>query len=243
MNTRLKCLLLDDELPGLSYLKLLCEQIPTIEVVRAFNDPEVFLKEFPHLNFDLCILDIEMPGTNGIQVASLLKDKLVIFTTAYKDYAATAFDLDAIDYVVKPIKFERLQQAVNKAIQRSQPESKIKKYIQLNTDKGNFLLFFDQLVYVKTSEIDSRDKTALLANGKSLQFKNISFERLISLLPVDAFCRINKKELIVLSCVQYFSSDQITTNIYLQPEKPMVLNLGETYRTDFFNKINNVPSI
>ena len=105
MNTKLKCLLLDDELQGLSYLKLLCEQIPELEVVRAFNDPEVFLKEFSKLNFDLCILDIEMPGTNGIQVAALLKGKPVIFTTAYKDYAINAFDLDAIDYVLKPIKF------------------------------------------------------------------------------------------------------------------------------------------
>lgn len=236
-------MLLDDELPGLSYLKLLCEQIPEIEIVRTFNDPELFLKEFPHLNFDLCILDIEMPGTNGIYVASLLKDKLIIFTTAYKDYATTAFDLDAIDYLIKPIKFERLQQAVNKAIERSQFESKIRPYIRINTDKGNFLLFFDQLVHVKTSEIDSRDKTALLANGKMVQLKNISFERLISQLPLNDFCRINKKELIALSCVQYFSNHQITTNIFLVSEKPMVLILGEIYRPNFINKINNAHSI
>lgn len=238
MNTRLKCLLLDDELPGLSYLKLLCEQIPELKVIRAFNDPEVFLKEFPELDFDLCILDIEMPGTNGIQVARLLKDKPVIFTTAYKDYATNAFDLDAIDYVIKPIKFERLQQAVYKAIQRLRPENKIVKYIRLNTDKGNFLLFFDQLVYVRTSETDSRDKTALLANGKSLLLKNISFEKLISLLPSGDFCRINKKELIALSCVQYFSNYQITTNICFQSEKPMVLTLGDTYHSDFIGNIN-----
>jgi DNA-binding LytR/AlgR family response regulator len=231
-------LLLDDELPGLSYLKLLCEQIPELEVVRVFNDPEVFLKEFPKLDFDLCILDIEMPGTNGIQVAALLKDKSVIFTTAYKDYATHAFDLDAIDYVIKPVKFERLQQAVYKAIKRSGREHKTSGHILLNTDKGNTLLFFDQLVYVRTSEIDSRDKTALLANGTYLQLKNISFEKLISYLPANDFCRINKKELIALSCVQYYSNDQITTNICLQSEKPMVLTLGETYHTDFISKIN-----
>jgi len=101
LNSKLKCLLLDDELPGLSYLKLLCEQIPELEVIRSFNDSGVFQDEFPKLDFDLCIMDIEMPGTNGIQLASLMKDKLVIFTTAYKDYATNAFDLDAIDYVVK----------------------------------------------------------------------------------------------------------------------------------------------
>ena len=238
MNTKLKCLLLDDELPGLSYLKLLCGQIPELEVVRAFNDPEIFLNEFSGLDFDLCILDIEMPGTNGIQVATLLKNKFVIFTTAYKEYATDAFDLDAIDYVVKPVKFERLRQAVNKAIRRSGSEGGIRRHICLNTDKGNTLLYFDQLVYVRTSEIDSRDKTAHLANGTSLQLKNISFEKLISLLPADDFCRINKKELVALSCVLHFSTEQITTNIHFQSEKPFVLALGETYRTDFIRKIN-----
>jgi len=231
-------LLLDDELPGLSYLKLLCEQIPQLEVVRAFNDPEVFLKEFPGLEFDLCILDIEMPGTNGIQLAALLKNKPVIFTTAYKDYASDAFDLDAIDYVIKPVKPERLQQAVNKAIQRIKLENKHNKHFRFNTDKGIALLDVNQLVYVRTSEIDSRDKTALLSNGTKLQLKNISFEKLISLLPSADFCRVNKKELIAIISVQYFSGDQITTNIYLQSEKPLVISLGETYRTGFVGKIN-----
>lgn len=231
-------MLLDDELPGLSYLKLLCEQIPELEVVRAFNDPKLFLKEFPFFDFDLCILDIEMPGINGIQLATLLKDKLVIFTTAYKEYATDAFDLDAIDYVIKPVKFDRLQHAVNKAIQYSDSKNKIRKYVRINTNKGNALLYFDQLVYVRTSEIDSRDKTALLTNGEQLQLKNISFEKLISLLPSGEFCRINKKELIALNSVQYFSTDQITTNIQFQSEKTQVLTLGESYRTDFLSKIN-----
>ena len=238
MNTKLKCLLLDDELPGLSYLKLLCEQIPELEVVRAFNDPEVFLKEFSGLDFDLCILDIEMPGTNGIQVAALLKDKPVIFTTAYKDYASDAFDLDAIDYVIKPVKPERLQLAVNKAIQRINSEKKHINHLRINTDKGIALLDINQLVYVRTSGIDSRDKTALLSNGTYLLLKNISFEKLISLLPADNFCRINKKELIALSCVLYFSTEQITTNIYIQSEKTLILSIGETYRTDFISKVN-----
>lgn len=238
MDSKLKCLLLDDELPGLSYLKLLCEQIPELEVVRAFNDPELFLKEISGLDFDLCILDIEMPGANGIQIAKRLRGRPVIFTTAYKEYATDAFDLDAIDYIVKPVKFERLKQAVDKAIQRTTIGNKPEKFIRLNTDKGNALVYFDQLAYVKTSEIDSRDKIAFLGNGTNLTLKNISFEKLGSLLPVADFCRINKKELIALNRVQYFSTDQITTSIYFQIEKPLVLTLGETYRSDFIRKIN-----
>jgi len=238
LNSRLKCLLLDDELPGLSYLKLLCEQIPELEIIRSFNDPAAFMIEFPKLDFDLCILDIEMPGIDGIQLASILNDKLVIFTTAYKDYATNAFDLNAIDYVVKPVQFERLRQAVYKAIQRLKYGNNISGHILINSDKGNTLLHFDQLVYVRTSEIDSRDKTALLSNGASIQLKNISFEKLISLLPSGDFCRINKKELMALRCVQHFSKDQIITSINLQPNKPLVLTLGEIYRNDFISKIS-----
>lgn len=238
MNSKLKCLLLDDELPGLSYLKLLCEQIPELEVIRAFNDPVRFMNEFYNLEFDLCILDIEMPGINGVQIAENLKGRPVIFTTAYKEYAADAFDLDAIDYLIKPIRKERLQQAINKAIQRTEHQNKTPLCVRLNTDQGNTVLFFDQLVYVKTSEIDSRDKTALLSNGTRINMKNISFEKLLSILPSHGFCRINKKELIATSTVLYFSNDKITTNIYFQSEKPLVLTLGESYRTDFSNQIN-----
>jgi len=238
LNTRLKCLLLDDELPGLSYLKLLCEQLPELEVIKAYNNPEIFMEEFPSLDFDLCILDIEMPGINGIQLAGLLKDKLVIFTTAYKDYAADAFDLDVVDYVVKPVKFERLKQAINKAIQRLGKDDRIRKHTWLNTDKGKTLIYFDELAYIKTSDIDSRDKTVFLTNNHSFQLKNISFKKLIALLPPHEFCRINKKELIAMRCVQSYFGEQIITNIYLEGNKPLTLLLGESYRTEFVHSAN-----
>jgi DNA-binding NarL/FixJ family response regulator len=75
LNTKLRCLLLDDELPGLTYLKLLCEQIKEVEVVKVFNDPSLLLKDAPKLEFDICILDIEMPGISGLEVAKALKGK------------------------------------------------------------------------------------------------------------------------------------------------------------------------
>lgn len=236
MDSKLKCLLLDDELPGLSYLRLLCEQIPELEVVRAFNDPEIFLNDVHKIEFDICILDIEMPGINGIQVAQSLKNKPVIFTTAYKEYAADAFDLDAIDYVLKPVKFERLKQAVNKALIRVEKDLSSGKFITLNTDKGNALVYFNQLVYISTSEVDSRDKVAHLNNGTDLILKNISFEKLRELLPPGNFCRINKKEMISLNKVSYFSADQITVYFSSTSEKTAVLTLGETYRIDFIRR-------
>lgn len=230
-------MLLDDELPGLTYLKMLCEQIPELEVVKAFNSPKLFLAEVPYLDFDLCILDIEMPEMNGLQVANLLNRKPVIFTTAYKEYAAEAFDIDAIDYVRKPVKKERLQQAVTKAYNQLLGKTTEKHFIQLNTDKGKALLFFDQLCYVKIAESDSRDKIAVLADRSSLTLKNISFEKLQAVLPTNSFCRVNKKELISLNIVQVFSFDEITTTLKDANGKPLKTTLSESYRNDFLKKV------
>jgi DNA-binding LytR/AlgR family response regulator len=216
---------------------MLCEQIPELEVVKAFNSPEIFLQEIPSLDFDLCILDIEMPAMNGLHVANLLQGKPVIFVTAYKEYAAEAFDLDAIDYVRKPVKKERLQQAVQKAVKRIGKINTAKNFVQLNTDKGKALLFFEQVCYIKTSESDSRDKAVQLVDGTILTLKNISFEKLLEVLPSDQFSRINKKELVAIKSVHFFSHDEITTNIVQPSGKPLVLSLSESYRQEFINKV------
>ncbi|MGL2965294.1 LytR/AlgR family response regulator transcription factor [Flavobacterium sp. XGLA_31] len=238
MNTKLKCILLDDELLGLTYLKMLCEQIPQLEIVKAFDSPNLFLKELPNLDFDLCIIDVEMPEMNGLQVANLLNGKPVIFATAYKEYAAEAFDLNAIDYVRKPIKMERLQQAVQKAIlhlnRKEEPNDK--SFIQLNTDKGKAILFFDKIAYITASGTDSRDKIARLFSGEEFVLKNISFDKLLEVLPSKDFCRVNKKELIALKAVQVFSYDEITTNLIMASGKNLKLMLSESYRNDFLVK-------
>ena len=237
MNTKLKCLILDDELPGLTYLKMLCEQIPELEVVKAFNSPDIFLTESAGLDFDLCILDIEMPQMNGIQVAALLQGKPVIFTTAHKEYAAEAFDLEAVDFVRKPIQLERLQKAVQKAMKQIANSKSGKKFIHLNTDKGKSLIFFDQLCSIKASAIDSRDKDALLKDGTKLRLKNISFEKLQTILPPNKFCRINKQEIIAIDIVQHFSFDQITSNLLNEQNNPQMFYLSEVYRNAFLEKV------
>lgn len=237
MITKLKCLLLDDELPGLAYLKIICEQIPELEVVKAFNRPDVFLAESVDLDFDLCILDIEMPEINGVQIAAKLKSKLVIFTTAHKEYAADAFDLDAVDFVRKPIELERLRKAVQKAIKQLNDKQQHKQFIHLNTDKGKSLVFLDRICYVKSSVIDSRDKDVLMTDGTKICLKNISFEKLQAILPSKKFCRINKQEMISIDIVNHFSFDQITSTILDEQNNPLAFYLSEVYRHDFFVKV------
>lgn len=239
MSTQIKCVILDDEIPGLTYLKMLCSQFSEIEVVRAFNDSNTFLEEINNLDFDLCILDIEMGGLNGLQVANILKDKAIIFVTAYKEYAVEAFELNAVDYICKPIQRDRLKQAIDKAVERLAKRAKEKDFVQLNSDKGKVLLYFDRIDYISVSESDSRDKTVHLSDGRTLLLKNISLAKLQEVLPFHSFCQINKKEIIALRVVQYFSNDEITATI-LNAGAPVVFTLSEIYKSNFLEKLTSL---
>lgn len=237
MNTKIKCLLLDDELPGLTYLKMLCEQIDELEIVKAFNDPALFLEQSKNLEYDLLISDIEMPGINGLEIAEILKDKAIIFTTAYKNFAADAFDRDVIDYIVKPVKPERLKQAIEKA-QLRRNASKVKpRQVQLNTDRGKAIIDISRIFSILPSDIDSRDKSVILNDGPTLTVKNISFEKLLQDLPEDGFCRINKKAVISLKYVKFFSNSEIISDVFMPNGKPYVFTLSEIYRSDFMEKL------
>lgn len=230
-------MLLDDELPGLTYLKMLCEQIPELEIVKTFNNPEKLLADIPDLEFDLLISDIEMPGMDGLHLAEMLQHKMVIFCTAYKEYAADAFNIDAIDYITKPVKLDRLQKAISKAVDRFDKPDTAKKFMQLNTDKGKTLLYFNQIQYIKTAIIDSRDKTVLLTDGSFLNLKNVKFDTLLSELPEIDFCRINKKEIIAVKAIKFFNHNEIVLHHLEENNKNTTLILSETYRSDFVKKV------
>lgn len=218
---------------------MLCEQLPELEVVKAFNDPLKLMQAVKSLDFDLCILDIEMPGLNGLEVARFLKGKQVIFITAYKEFAAEAFDLDAVDYIRKPFGKERLEKAVLKAAKLIEKEKTEKQFMQLNTNKGKALIAFDQLLLITSAENDKRDKLAYLKNNIQIILKNISFEHLLSLLPAENFCRISKKDIIALKAIRFFTHQEITTAIVPNnTDKELTITLGDNFRKDFLEKVS-----
>jgi DNA-binding LytR/AlgR family response regulator len=231
----IKCVILDDELLALSYLKLLCEQIEGIEVVKAFNNPKIFLQEIDDIDCDLCILDIEMQGMNGLQVAGLIKHKKIIFTTAYKEYAAEAFDLDVVDYVRKPIKKERLQQAFEK-VQKLTEQQTDQSFFEWNTNLGKSRILTADIVYIKTSEIDSRDKDVILKNNSDIILKNLSFKNLAELLPQKNFVQINKKEMVNTKYIQVFSASEIILDRSTTDGSPVKLVVSDVFRSQIEEK-------
>ncbi|WP_419868313.1 LytR/AlgR family response regulator transcription factor [Chryseobacterium sp. CT-SW4] len=233
----IKCVILDDELLAISYLKLLCEQIDNVEVIKAYNDPKLFLNDIDQLDCHVCILDIEMPGMNGLQVAERIShSKKIIFTTAYKEYAAEAFDLNVVDYVRKPIKKERLIQAFEKA--RELINTSLKKdFIEWNTNIGKTIIFTDQIAYISTSEIDSRDKEVILTDNSTILLKNLSFKNLLDILPSLDFAQVNKKEIIALSSIKAVSSSEIITTISVDGENYLKLQIGDIYRNSLMQML------
>lgn len=221
---------MDDELPGLTYLKMLCEQLPFIEVERAFSSPELFLKEYKNIHFDICLLDINMPDINGIEIAQLLKDKQVIFTSAYPEFAVNAFEIEACDFIKKPVTKERLEKALLKA-QKQLSEGGTKTSFSWNTNMGKSTIYFEEILYITTSDIDKRDKTIHLKNNNELILKNITIDKLISLLPANQFIQVNKADIVTKKVIQAYTSDEIV--LKTERKTKTVLNLGESFRKNF----------
>lgn len=216
---------------------MLCEEIEALEIVKVFNNPEKLFEEITSIDLDLCITDIEMPGIDGLSLASRLQNKLVIFTTAYKDYASEAFDIDAIDYITKPVTKERLQKAVVKAIEKHKSNLQNNAFITLNTDKGKGIVYINQLAYIKSAEHDSRDKEAFLTNGSVVLLKNINFETLLQQLPDNGFCRVNKKEVIAIPQVKHYTHNEITLVLQHKTDAFIKVALSETYRGGFMRLV------
>lgn len=228
----LRCVLLDDELLALQYLKLLCEQISEVEVVKAYNNAEKFIQEKDELDFDVCVSDIEMPSINGLQIANLLSDKHIVFTTAYRDFAVEAFDLEVIDYITKPVQKDRLEKAFRKIEKLTKEGKQVSEYITLNSEKGKSIINTNDVFYITVSDVDSRDKIIHFKDETALLVKNNSFEKLKEILPTGKFSRINKREIIAMNSVNYYSHDEIVSKILIDG-KPKTFTIGINFRNEF----------
>jgi DNA-binding LytR/AlgR family response regulator len=120
--SKLRVLIVDDEYPAREELRYLLRSFPEIEVVGEAAQASEALELIRNIDYDLCFLDVKMPGKSGVdlvkQLAALPHSPAVIFVTAYPDYAVEAFDLDAVDYLLKPFDQARLARALQRLVER-----------------------------------------------------------------------------------------------------------------------------
>ncbi len=155
----MNCIIVDDEPVARKGMKTLVEQIPQLVLTGSFNNAlaaSAFMNEH---TVDLVFLDIQMPGITGLEFAqSIPKDTLVIFTTAYAEYALDSYDVGAIDYLVKPIEMNRFLKAVNKAVAYHKlllPETLERveeiqeEYIFIKSERRYFRINFGDILFIE----------------------------------------------------------------------------------------------
>lgn len=226
----MKYIIIDDEPLARKGIRLLADQVPDLEHVAEYANPILAhnaISSVPDL--DLLFLDIEMPGINGLQYLRELRPNLsVILTTAYDQYAVEAFELEVIDYLLKPVKLSRFIKAVERArefcaLQLS--ENKVTDgTIYIKSDRMYIRLHLDDILYIKGLKdyvvIHTKDKKYMTALNMSTIYGH---------LPEDIFARVSKSYIINTA---YISAIDVDTILLAGHEVP----LGNTYKESFIEK-------
>lgn len=195
----LKAIALDDEPPALKVLGSLCKQNPNINLVQTFTKPSeatAFLQNNP---VDLLFLDINMPTISGIDFfKSISQPVMLIFTTAFSEFALEGFNLQAIDYLLKPITPERFEQACQKAllyydkVLSTQEEEITPEYLQIRADYSLHQIAFEDIILVEA--LDDYVKIHC-TTGKPIVAR-MTLKNLQLKLPEKLFIRVHKSYII-----------------------------------------------
>lgn len=184
MNT-IKCLVIDDEELARTLLKSYIDNVDFLELVGSFESPIDAMRILKDTAIDVIFLDIQMPDLKGTEFAKMIDSKTkVIFTTAYSEYALEGFELNALDYLLKPIAFERFLQAVNKF---KKDEAAFDNSITVKSGYDLHKLNFDDILYVKS------DSEYVVFH--TLEKRIMSYQSLKSLekdLPKSTFIRVHR---------------------------------------------------
>lgn len=213
----LNCIIIDDEPLAVRLLGDYVTQTEGLSLIGQFTNPIKGLQSLEQSNVDLLFLDIQMPELNGIQFAKIIKGKYqVILTTAYEEYALQGYDLDIIDYLLKPISLERFQQAIAKAQQRMRPvHSNSAPIIPPATNHHIFIksgyqtqrIAYDDILYLEGLSDYVKIQTT---KGAILTLENM--KDLVRLLPEQLFMRVHRSFIIALNKINYIENNRIVIN-------------------------------
>ncbi len=237
MSKIIPCIIVDDEPIAREILENHLRKVDSIEVVATCKNAIEAFNEINKNNIDLIFLDINMPEISGLSFAkSINKNIKIIFTTAYREYAIDGFDLKAVDYLLKPISFERLLQAVNKYLNEN---------IIINTKKEELIHEKSGFIFVRSDRkmvkinFDNINYIESLGDYLKIHLQNkiiITRETITSIeakLPKNDFLRIHRSFIISINKIESFTNESVDINKKAIP-------ISRSYKKDVLLRLENV---
>ncbi|WP_299114215.1 LytTR family DNA-binding domain-containing protein [uncultured Winogradskyella sp.] len=227
LKKSIKCLIIDDELSSQRVLQHFIKETDILHLKATCNNTTEAFK-YLQLNegIDLLFLDINMPKQSGLDFYKTLKNApQVIFTTAYPQYAVEGFEVNATDYLLKPIAYERFLVAINKVLNTGNLPQNEGEFIVLKENKALHKVFFNDIQYVEAFgdyvKVHTKSKTIITHS---------TFSKLITNLP-DYFLRTHKSFSVNLNKMNHLSGNQITIDAHIIP-------IGQTYKQTVLKALN-----
>jgi DNA-binding LytR/AlgR family response regulator len=229
----MNCIIVDDEPLARAEMKALILEISALEVLGSFSNTRSAFDFLANNPVNVVFLDIEMPMLNGIEFAAELPaSTMVIFTTAYPQYALKSYDLEAIDYLLKPIEITRLDKAIKKAEayqqflsaspQYNTVEGNTKEFMLIKSERKFHKISFDAIRFVE----GLKDYVVIYTADKKL-ITAMNLKTFHQKLPQELFLRVSKSYIVNKNCIDAFDHH----TIYMADQE---IPLGEIYKQDFF---------
>ncbi|MEO7977329.1 LytTR family DNA-binding domain-containing protein [Flavobacterium sp.] len=237
----MKCVIIDDEPLAVELLEDFVNKIDSLELLRTFNNAIDAISFINQTNVDLIFLDIQMPHFSGIEFLDTIEKKpLIIFTTAYSDYAVEGFNLGAVDYLVKPIPFHRFLKSVVRAQQifnsglsvqaisetTTTPEID-KDFMFVRAEYENVKMNFSEILFIE----GLKDYVKIYTIDNKFTLTLISLIKLENLLSSKGFSRIHRSYIINIKHVKSIQKNKVLINGKRIP-------ISESYKNAFFERIN-----
>ncbi|MGO4289745.1 LytR/AlgR family response regulator transcription factor [Chitinophaga sp. RAB17] len=222
----INCLIIDDAPIAREIVAGYCSHLPSLHIAGSCGNALEAKTILENTAIDLLFLDINMPVLNGISFLKTLKQiPAVIFTTAYRDYAADAFDLAACDYLVKPFSLERFIVAVDKAKEKIQPATGSDPYFFLKADGKIYKLPHEDILFA-----EAKGNYTKVVCSQQVIIPNLSFSALEALLPATTFVRTHRSFLINKTNITHIQGNCI----YIQKHE---IPIGNNYKEALFKQL------
>lgn len=229
----IKCVAIDDEPIALKIIQEYCKRFGDIEL-QCFTSPIEGMACVMDTHPDIVFLDIEMNSHNGVELANEIPERTcIIFTTAYSQYALDGFNVDAVDFLHKPIFYPRFEHAMQKAMvwmAAKEGKTKSRDTITLKVEYKTVVVNVDDIAYVEAMD----NYVKVYRSGLPTVISQITMKEMEALLPDDRFIRVHRSFIVSLYAIDKFSNRQIFLKNYDRH-----IPVGRTY-IEAFNNLYNI---